>query len=246
MNIFTPINDLVELVYQADLSNLVYNLFAVLGYVCVFVLALVYRKHYGISKRDAILIPLLLYILGSIWIRLIGWAESGFTIFGPNNIVKGYSFFPLFGLLVAKWFKKDFRLVMDFTAPCFPLTQFVCHLGCPFIGCCCGFPMENGLWHPFWRSYLFPCQLLESFVAGIITVVCILIARKDEYRVTGKIYPIFLILFGGTRFFLEFLRDNTKLFWGISDLALWALLMVVVGTVWLIVDKKKAKEPEKA
>ena len=246
MNIFAPLNVLIAKVYEAGLSNLVYNLFAVFGYVCVLVFALVYRKHYDISKRDAILIPLLLYILGGIWIRLIGWAESGFTYFGANNIVKGFSFFPLFGLLVAKWFKKDFRLVMDFTAPCFPLTQFVCHLACPFAGCCCGYPMAHGLWNPLYDTYLFPSQLLESFVGGIITVVCILIARKNKYEVTGKIYPIFLILFGGTRFFLEFLRDNTKLFWGISDLALWALLMVVVGTVWLIVDKKKSKKPEKA
>ena len=66
-------------------------------------------------------------------------------------------------------------------------------------------------------------------------------AKKQDYRVTGRMYPIFLLLFGGTRFFLEFLRLNCKVFWGVSDLALWALAMVVIGAVWLIVDRRKAR-----
>ena len=38
-----------------------------------------------------------------------------------------------------------------------------------------------------------------------------------------------LMLFGGTRFFLEFLRDNEKVLWGCSALAFHALLMLFVG-----------------
>lgn len=55
-------------------------------------------------------------------------------------------------------------------------------------------------------------------------------------------YPIFLILFGGTRFFLEFLRLNIKMFWGMSVYSLWALLMVAVGVVWLVLDAGKGKK----
>ena len=38
-----------------------------------------------------------------------------------------------------------------------------------------------------------------------------------------------LMLFGGTRFFLEFLRDNEKIFRGCSALAFHALLMAIAG-----------------
>ena len=60
---------------------------------------------------------------------------------------------------------------------------------------------------------------------------------------------IFLILFGVTRFFLEFLRDNQKVFGNVSILALHCVLMVVVGAVWLIIrqlrDRKVSDHQER-
>ena len=52
------------------------------------------------------------------------------------------------------------------------------------------------------------------------------------------------LLFGSSRFLFEFLRDNSKMFWGISNLAIHALFMFFVGVVWLIIlaiKKKKTK-----
>lgn len=50
-----------------------------------------------------------------------------------------------------------------------------------------------------------------------------------------------LMLFGYSRFFLEFLRDNDKLFWGISGLALRTMLNGVVGTIAYFLIKRKNK-----
>ena len=44
-----------------------------------------------------------------------------------------------------------------------------------------------------------------------------------------------------SRFFLEFLRDNDKLFWGISGLALRTMLNGVVGTIAFFLIKRKNK-----
>ena len=62
---------------------------------------------------------------------------------------------------------------------------------------------------------------------------------------SGRVYAMFLVTFGGTRFLLEFLRDNEKLFLGISSLALHALFMVLVGTVWLMVLYEKNQQTAK-
>lgn len=237
MNIFAPLNNLIETVYQAGLSQTIYDAWNLVDFALIAVFCLIYRKHYGISRAKSVLIPFVIYVLSAVLIRLIGWAATGFTVFGPNNVVKGFSFFPLFGLLVAKMFKMDFKRIMDFTAPCFPMLQFIGHIVCVLPGCCYGYPMHNGIWNPDLQIYCFPNQFLESFVALLIVIACILIAKKNDYKVTGKMYPFFLITFGATRFFLEFLRDNDKLFWGISELALWALLMVAVGITWLLIDK---------
>ena len=210
----------------------------------VSVFCLVYRRHYDIKRSHALLIPVLGYAIGDLFILLLGWIAMGFQYFGSNNIVKGFSFFPLIGVLLAKMFKIDWKRIMDFSAPAFPLLQCVAHIACNFAGCCHGYPMEHGIWSPIWNQYLFPIQLLESLVSLLIFIACLIFAKKQNYKVTGRVYPFFLITFGTTRFFLEFLRCNTKLFWGISNLALWALLMVIVGTVWLIIDKRESKKAE--
>ena len=69
-------------------------------------------------------------------------------------------------------------------------------------------------------------------------------AKKENYAGTGKVYAMFLLTFGGTRFLLEFLRDNDKLILGVSNLALHALFMVLVGTVWLMVLYEKDQQKE--
>ena len=66
-------------------------------------------------------------------------------------------------------------------------------------------------------------------------------AKKRNYVPDGLEYPVMLVLFGSTRFLFEFLRDNEKMFWGISNLAIHALFMFVVGIIWIIVAKKKSE-----
>ena len=47
--------------------------------------------------------------------------------------------------------------------------------------------------------------------------------------------PIMLMLFGFTRFFWEFFRDNEKLWMGCSSLAFHALFMGIVGLMMYVV-----------
>ena len=70
------------------------------------------------------------------------------------------------------------------------------------------------------------------------------LSKKEKYIGTGKVYITFLLIYGSTRFFLEFLRDNDKLLLGISNLALHALFMVLVGAIWLMVLHEKNKQQE--
>ena len=245
MNFLEPLNNLIKLAENAGMSQFVYEAWNVVNIAVVSIFCLIYRKHYDIKRSHAVLVPILMYLVGDAFILLLGWIAMGFQYFGSNNIVKGFSFFPLVGLLAAKIFKIEWKRLMDFCAPAFPLLQFTAHIACNFAGCCCGYPMEGGVWNPIWNKYLFPTQLLESLVSLLIFIACLIYAKKQNYEVTGKVYPFFLVTFGVTRFFLEFLRCNEKLFWGISELALWALLMVIVGTVWFIKAGKKSSKKSK-
>ena len=90
---------------------------------------------------------------------------------------------------------------------------------------------------------MFPVQLLEGIVSAAIVVWLLTYAKKHKYNCAGLCMPYMFIAFGLTRFFLEFLRNNQKLFWGISELALWSLLMFIVGIVWIAVSKWERWDP---
>lgn len=79
----------------------------VLNYTVLMLFCLKYRKHYALTAAKAIGSLAIVFVTGFAWMLLIGWAQTGFTRFGDNNIVKGYCFFAVFALIPAKLFKID-------------------------------------------------------------------------------------------------------------------------------------------
>ena len=79
-------------------------------------------------------------------------------------------------------------------------------------------------------------------MAVAVIVLIVLYTREKHYRRDALAYPLMLILFGSTRFALEFFRDNEKLFWGISSLAIHAFVMFVVGVIWYFVERHYRKK----
>ena len=234
-------NDIIRALYASGYTNLFYQGFNIVNIACLLLFSYFYAPKLGMKRIDGLLIPLIVYPIGYLFIYFLGWAATGFTQWGSNNIVKGFSFFPLFCLMAARILHREKAQVLDLAALNASLLQGVAHIACSIAGCCYGYPASHGLWNPLFACYLFPIQLLESAVSLCIFAFLLVYTKKKKYRSDGILYPLFLVLFGGTRFFLEFLRNNDKLFRGISELALWALLMVVVGSVWLY--KRKEKKP---
>ena len=110
-------------------------------------------------------------------------------------------------------------------------------IGCIFPGCCHGYPSSWGLYSNEAGTVCFPIQIIEIIVSFILALIMWNMHSKERFQ--GKLYPWFLVLFGSTRFVLEFLRDNQKLFWGISELALHALSCFIVGMILLTLSKKR-------
>ena len=147
---------------------------------------------------------------------------------------------------VSKVLKIDWDRGCDFVAPCVPLVQGVAHWGCLFVGCCHGYPCSWGVYNPLLEQNVFPSPALEALVAlAIFAVVCIY-EKKQDYKPNGLAYPLMLMLFGYSRFLLEFLRDNRKVMFGVSTLAIHALFMALVGTaVYVTIKEKNQKKSTK-
>ena len=176
------------------------------------------------------ILSFIVYTVTVIWMFILYWAFSGFKNWGGNNIVRIFIWVPLIAYPVCKIMKIDWKMCCDFLSPCVCVVHGIAHFGCMFEGCCHGYPWEYGLYNPRLHYNTFPIQPIEAITAILIVLYISNREKKKNYEPDGLSYPIMLMLFGYSRFFYEFLRDNPKIILGISELAFHALVAGIVGT----------------
>lgn len=235
-------NNLIRLVADAGLGKTIYDIFFALGFVSVLLGLLWFGKKLNFPLKKIVATVFIVYPVVVLWMFVMFWIESGFTAWGGNNIVRIFVYVPLVGWPVAKLLKLDVKKMLSLLSFGPLLVHGISHFGCIFEGCCRGYPSSFGIYNPFFKDIRFPNQPLEALTAVAIVVFLILRAKKKNYEPDGYEYPLMLVLFGSTRFGFEFLRDNHKLFWGISNLAIHALFMFIVGVVWIIILYKKQRK----
>lgn len=239
---------MIQSLYDAQflgmrVSLLIYYLFTFLDLTAALIFNLWYAKKIDVKRWKAVTATVSIWLLGTLWIYFLCWAETGFRNFGGNNIVRGFIYFPIIALGVAKVLKIEAKKAIELIAPTVCIVQGVGHLGCIFEGCCRGYESSFGIWNPVAQAYTFPVQLCEAFTAILIFVFIVYLAKRRNYVVDGTSYPIMLITFGLTRFLWEFARDNKKIWLGISNLAFHALFMALVGVVALcfVISSRRGK-----
>jgi len=231
-------NQLLYWVEANGLNSLLYDVFFVAGGVVLMIFCFANAKNYKIPLKKAIPFVVIVYAIAVAWMFFLYWAESGFKNFGGNNIVRIFVWVPLIAWPFCRLFKLDFRTMCDYLAPVVCVQHGVSHFGCMFGGCCHSYEWSHGIYNHILKYKTFPIQPIEALVAVGIVLYIWLREKKSGFKVTGAYYPLMLVLFGYSRFLLEFARDNEKLFFGISNLAIHALIMGLVGTAWLLALKK--------
>ncbi len=124
---------------------------------------------------------------------------------------------------------------MDLITPAYPIALTFSKIGCFCFGCCGGFECSWGLYFPSKDVTCFPTQLLE--IAQAIILFVILHKYKDKVK-PGTIFPIYLISYSATRFFIEFTSSRIPEFWRINMLHINCLMGVVVGLMYMFVINK--------
>ena len=236
---------LIEIVTEHSLNGLFYDIFFVAGFCAVFLFALFTCNKYDIPRMKALAFVVLVYTLSVVWMFTQCWIENGFRGWGGNNIVRTFIWVPVAAWLVGKFMKIEWSRGCDFIAPCVPMIQAVSHWGCIFAGCCHGYEFKWGIYNPGLDEKTFPCQPIEALVALAVVIFIYQYEKKNNYNTGGLAYPLMLMLFGYSRFLLEFLRDNDKVIFGISTLALHALFMAFVGTAVYVTIKENLNKEKK-
>lgn len=238
------LNSLIIATKEAGLSQIVFFSFHGLSFISGIAISIYYGQKMKISALKSALLVVCGFSLSYIFMLIFYWVQTGFRTFGGQNNATVFIYFPLLYRIPAKLMKIDFKKQCSILAVGAPLTQAVGHIGCIFPGCCEGYPVAWGLYNARYDNYVFPNQLLEAIVAFVITFFFIWKDKKNNFIPDSRNYPLMLIMYGSTRFILEFLRNNRKILFGCSPVSFHALFMVLVGIVALFVIDKKEKRNE--
>lgn len=185
-------------------------------------------KLYGIKVWKSIPIAIVLTISGTIgtyiWFYIENHWIGGTSFYGAVFVV------PVIFIGVAKVLKLPYWKLLDISAPAECAMLMVMKIQCLISGCCSGmelFITEAG------TKVFFPSQIMEFLNAFIIMVILLLLSRKGKHK--DKIYPLYMIVYGVTRFILNIFRESKAVFLlGMTAGAMWSICSLMIGTILLL------------
>lgn len=215
----------------------------------------------------AALVGILFGLFGAVFFQAVyNWIETGAFAITKNT---GMTFYGglIFGVasFLAVWFlagrkkckdgeeKKQFGTIADIAACLIPMAHGFGRLGCLTAGCCHG--AETDAWYGInmwsgseWVRYV-PIQLFEAiFLFALSGVLFWLFFKKfgKESKNRVPLLPVYAIVYGVWRFFIEYARADHRGKTVLSFLTpsqLVAVIMIVAGIayfcVWYMQKRKK-------
>ncbi len=195
-------------------------------------------KWYALPLWNIIPIAVVLVFTGVIGSQIWFFVENGY--FTGRSLYGAIVFSPIVFLPVSKLLKIKYSETLDFIAPGGCFTLALVKIQCLRDHCCEGMVLYIDENHMYVR---FPSQKVEMVAFLIISAILFYMASKPKFR--GKIFPWFLVLYGGSRFFLDFLRETVPSYlFGLSAGSFWSLCSFIIGIIVLIVMKRKAKRTD--
>jgi len=181
---------------------------------------------------------------GRILFVLVNWDHYSRDLFGIFKFYEGGLAIQgallgavLAGVAVTRARKISFWRTSDLIAPYIALGQSIGRIGCFLNGCCYGKVIEGGLGVTFPGETVMriPVQLYSSL--GLLVIFAVLIRLRNRPHFDGLIFTMYLILYSGFRFFMDFMRaDNPAALYNMTLAQLISIGMLVCGAglyVWL-------------
>ncbi len=201
----------------------------ILGAAAMFLLMLLRRKSFpeiGIWKMAVIC--LLLTVSGVAGAVLMHFIEAG--SFGGTSFFGSVLFIPVFMTPVIL-LKVPYSTLMDLCAPSVSLMLAFMKFDCLISGCCIGKYLPS-------LGFQFPSQIVEMIVTLIIVVILLKIERTPGNE--GSLYSWYMIIYGATRFILNWFRYGVKPFvWILPAGNFWSVISIITGLIWLGILKRK-------
>ncbi len=213
----------------------VYWFMLLLATIISVLINLMRSRKYGYSKFLSIILTVTLILCGCIGAKILYVLENPLKEF---SVLNGMSFFgsvffiPLGMGLISFAIKKDILCCADFYSPSVPLVLAFMRIGCYFSSCCGGKELMF-----YGRHVRPPAQLIECFFDLIIFILLLKIDSSEHSK--GMLYPIFMISYSFIRFFMEFIRDNEKVFFNFTQGQILSVVTFLFGISFLIILKRR-------
>jgi phosphatidylglycerol:prolipoprotein diacylglycerol transferase len=208
---------------------------------------------FGMDYDEATSVLLWLFLGTLVGARLGSYVDHwGFYAEHPERLIRfwegGLSAGPAFlgGGLAGWWRLRRLHLPADplFESLAVPsaFLIFVGRFGCLGEGCCVGIETRGplGFHFPFDPAGVFryPTQLFEALAGAAIGCLLLLLERRLDRLLPGSrrpaiALPLFLILYGSYRFFMDFLRSGERVF-PLFLVQYLACVAIGLGAIWLV------------
>ena len=210
---------------------------AVNGYLCLAMEIAVGQwlaKKLNIKWWAALILTALRFYVGGNLAAFIYDLHNGFTA-QAGFLTMAYVYIPLILAPVYLLFRIKWRSACDYLAITLAVFQWPIHIGCIFKSCCHGYECALGIWNAYLGTYVFPIQIVNVITALLTACFLIFIMKKGDYRPSGTLYPMLLVLHGTERLVLDFFRSTRKDLFGMTYAQLHAVFMIAVGVTVLLV-----------
>lgn len=184
------------------------------------------RWQAGLPMWKTLLSAAVLTVLGVLGAKLMFLIESGF--WAGTSFYGAVFFPPLFMVLLALLLRVPPLTLLDLCAPAECVMLALLKVLCLKNGCCVGILLTITADGTYIR---FPSQIIELLNALALMVVLLWLIRKGTWQ--GRIYPIYMLLYGITRFILNLLRDTKPFLLGLPAGNFWSLVAIVIALIWL-------------
>ncbi|RYZ80561.1 MAG: hypothetical protein EOO68_37165 [Moraxellaceae bacterium] len=185
-------------------------------------------------------------ISGVVGAKIFQWLFStGMPVSALINLQNGGK--SLIGGLVCGWIGIEItkrwlrirRSISDILALALPAGEAVGRLGCYFNGCCTGTPFD-GAWSVFQDGHnRHPTQIYSA--VGAACIYGILRLLRDKMPCEGDLFKIYLLLFGASRFGMEFFRQRDVTLWHMSIVQLICFQVAVFVAINIVFSYRRMR-----
>lgn len=175
-------------------------------------------------------------ILGAKLVQAFAEGQPGSMLVPGGRALLGGLAFGWLGVVMAKRIMGIHRPTGDLFALALPAGEAVGRIGCHLNGCCYGTACDApwSVWQH--GAERFPSQLLSSITAACMFGFLLWLGPKLKRE--GDLFRVYLLLFGLTRFGIEFVRWHDKTLYGLTHMQWFCLEILVVASIGLIRKNK--------